>query len=162
MLVGPNKERPTFISLTPTQFMSGCLKAALDLPESEKNAKLEYLSGLLEDASDFDIKSAKACHAVVLSAMEQDKLTWFDTEKLDRHRRCHAQRHSVRPNDTPDASPAATNVANVSDAIICRFWNYDKCFKEDMHLSGGNYYKHKCSKCGGNHKAKNCRPGSKN
>ena len=57
--------------------------------------KLKYLAHLLEDASDFSFESAKACHAVVLTDMERDKLTWEDTHEFDRYRRQHAQRHDA-------------------------------------------------------------------
>ena len=52
---------------------------------------LKYFSSLLEAASDFRFESAKACHAMVLSTMEQSKLNWSDTLELDRlHRQCVA------------------------------------------------------------------------
>ena len=46
----------------------------------------------MEDASDFSFENAKACHAVVLTTMEADKLTWLDTDGLGRYRQFHAQR----------------------------------------------------------------------
>ena len=93
MLVGPNKSRPSNDQLTPIQWMSGCIKGALDLCDSDRVHALKYFSSLLKDTSDFSFDSTKACHAVVLSTMEQDKLTWSDTLELDRLRRQHAQRH---------------------------------------------------------------------
>ena len=41
--------------------MSGCIRGALDLDNSEKDKNLEYLANLLEDASDFCFENAKAC-----------------------------------------------------------------------------------------------------
>ena len=47
----------------------------------------------MEDASDLSWESANASHAIVLTNMEDDRLQWSDTEKLDRLRRAHAQWH---------------------------------------------------------------------
>ena len=74
LLVGKDKARPTYDQLTPMQWMSGCIKGALDLAESDRIFALKYFCNLLEDASDFSFENAKACHAVVLTTMEQDKL----------------------------------------------------------------------------------------
>ena len=60
ILVGPDKSRPTFDSLNPFQFMSGCIRGALDLENSEKDKNVEYLANLLEDASGFCFAKAKA------------------------------------------------------------------------------------------------------
>ena len=59
--------------------MAGCIKGALDLAVPDRSANLKYLTNLLEDASDFNFENAKACHAVVLTTMEQDQLSWLDT-----------------------------------------------------------------------------------
>ena len=54
---------------------------------------LDYLGNLMEDASDFSWDSAKACHAILLTNIEADRISWNETEKLDRIRRANAQRH---------------------------------------------------------------------
>ena len=68
---------------------------------------LDYLGYLMEDAFDFSWESAKASHVVVLTNMEEDRLHWSDSEKLDRIRRAHAQRHI-----TPGQSTASKGSAN--------------------------------------------------
>ena len=53
----------------------------------------------MEDAPDFSWDSAKACHAVVLTNMEADRLNWTDTDKIDHIYRTKAyktQRHTLR------------------------------------------------------------------
>ena len=95
VLVGSRKERPSYNQLKPTQWMAGVIKGALDLPEPDRMCQLKYLANLLEDASDFSFENAKACHAVGLTTMEQDKLAWSDTLKLHRLRRQHVQRHGA-------------------------------------------------------------------
>ena len=53
---------------------------------------LEYLSEIMEDPNDFSWQSAKASHAVLLCRMEEGKVEWHETHKLDRIRIAHAQR----------------------------------------------------------------------
>ena len=55
---------------------------------------LDYVINLLDDATDISWASAKACHAVLLCRMEQGKIqSWSQTDKIDRERRAHGQRH---------------------------------------------------------------------
>ena len=164
MLIGPDKSRPSYDQLTPIQWMSGCIKGALDLCESDRVLALKYFSNLLEDASDFSFDSAKACHAVVLSIMEQDKLNWSDTLELDRLRRQHAQRHLATPTQRPVDKKASIKVDSSSEVkdMPCRFYNNSKCSRQESHLTKGVWFQHICSKCRGNHKVKNCPGFSKN
>ena len=56
---------------------------------------LDYVIDLLDDATDFSWASAKASHAVLLCRMEQGEIkSWSETEKIERVRRAHVQRHS--------------------------------------------------------------------
>ena len=92
---------------------------ALDLSELDRISNLTYLANLLEDASDFNFESTKACHVVVLTNMEHDRFHWKDTDELDRCRRQHAQRHEVPPHKKDFHG----NKQNSSDtkASPCRF-----------------------------------------
>ena len=49
-----------------------------------KDKMLVYLADMIEDARDFSWALAKAAHAVILCRMEDGKLNWADTQKLDR------------------------------------------------------------------------------
>ena len=153
LLVGPDKKRPTYDQLTPFQFMAGCLKGALDLPDVDRMHALKYFTNLLEDASDFSFQSAKACHAVVLTTMEQDKLTWQNTDELDRLRRQHTQRHTT----TVASQPAMTRSEKQRE-IPCKYYNDATCSKSESHITRGTWYLHICAKCRGDHKAKHCKP----
>ena len=55
-----------------------------------KNAVLEYLSEIMEDANDISWQAGKASHAVC--RIEECKVEWHETHKLDQIRRAHAQR----------------------------------------------------------------------
>ena len=57
-----------------------------------QNAMLDYMSELKEDAQDFGWPSAKGAHAVLLCRMEEGKVNWNMTEKIDRIRWAYAQK----------------------------------------------------------------------
>ena len=100
----------------------------MDLPQPDRDFKLEYFISLMEDATDFCFESAKACHAVVLTTMEIGKLSWQETEKLDRLRRTHAQKHlNIPKNNTQNFSkPESSNSSN-QKGIICKYFTDDHC-----------------------------------
>ena len=81
--MGKTKKPITYDQLQTTQWMADCLKAAMDLPQPDKDQNLSYLISLPEDAIDFCFDNAKACHAVVLTVMEHDRFNWQQAEKLD-------------------------------------------------------------------------------
>ena len=127
----------------------------------------------MEDASDFSFEGARACHAVVLTTMEQDKCSWTDTHELDRFRRNHAQRHYPAPqsNRHPPASsnsrqnaPSRSTRANKAQSEqtnaraqkFCVYYNDGYCRKLKSHNSGGVFYKHLCENCSGEHAAVDC------
>ena len=59
-------------------------------PAPNRDLLLDYLGNLMEDDSDFSWDSAKAAHAILLTNMEADRVTWPETEKIDRLHRAHA------------------------------------------------------------------------
>ena len=56
---------------------------------------LTYLADIMEDTTDVKWASAKASHAIMLCEMERGSLTWFHTDRIDRIRKAHAQKHSI-------------------------------------------------------------------
>ena len=93
VLGGNNKSRISYDALNWCQWVSGFATIAREEKNLDvKNAMLEYLSEIMEDANDFSWQSAKASHAVLLCRMEEGKVQWHETHKLDQIRRSHAQR----------------------------------------------------------------------
>ena len=93
ILSGSSKSRTSYDSLSMSQWVSGfssIIREESDL--DTKNQMLEYLSDLMEDSHDFGWQSAKAAHAVLLCKMEENKISWNETTKIDHVRRVHAQR----------------------------------------------------------------------
>ena len=109
ILRGQSKARVSYDRLSWCQWIAGFATIAREESDLDtKNAMLEYLAhlisesgylaypeylaDLMEDAHDFSWASAKGSHAMLLCKMEEGKLQWSDTLKIDRIRRAHAQR----------------------------------------------------------------------
>ena len=61
---------------------------------------LGYVTDLMEDAQDFGWPSAKGAHALILCRMEEGKVNWLMSDKLDRLRRVYAQKIVINPSTT--------------------------------------------------------------
>ena len=86
ILSGVSRQRVAYDQLSLTQWVE-------EKSEFRKDSMIAYLGDLMEDATDFSWQGAKAAHAVLLCEMERGSLTWEDTDRIDRVRRAHAQKH---------------------------------------------------------------------
>ena len=81
-----------YVALSWCQWVAGFATIAREEQNLEiKNSMLEYLTEIMEDANDFGWQSAKASHAVLPCRMEDGKVDWSETQKVDRITRAHAQ-----------------------------------------------------------------------
>ena len=161
VLSGSTRSRPSYDQLNVYQWVSGFARIAQDEPDIDiKNKMLDYLADLMEDAQDFSWASAKAAHAVALCRMEDGKLTWQDTQGLDRVRRAHAQKNIGSVNSN---SGVASNKfgKNRDLGFICKFFQIGTCSHSKDHISAGRKYRHVCSHCQGSHPAKECKNNEK-
>ena len=167
ILTGSRKNRPTYDDLTLTQWVAGFVRCIQEEKSEEASAcMLDYLGNLMEDASDFSWESAKASHAIVLTNMEADRLQWTDTDKVDRIRRAHAQRHvGVGQNSTarPSLLKKSKNGGS-KNGLNCKYFQEGTCRFTSHHRSAGQYYRHVCENCEGLHVTRLCtqKSGSKN
>ena len=142
VLGGNNKTRVSYDNLSWCQWVSGFAIIAREESNVEtKNAMLEYLSEIMEDANDFSWQSAKASHAVLLCRMKEGKVEWSETTKIDRIRRAHAQR-------LPSQNVGAGGKTKTeTKSAVCRFFQRGMCQKDRDHETGGTFYRHICSTC---------------
>ena len=147
VLAGTNKERVTYDQLTMGQWVAGFCRTMRD--ESDKNCKeamLNYLISLLDDANDFSWSAAKACHAVLLCRMEQGEIKDFtQTEAIERIRRAHAQRHVAQNSQTYNKNSSRRD-KNIK-SMPCQFFNQGTCTHNSTHETRGVLYRHICSSC---------------
>ena len=69
---------------------------------------------------------------------------WAETEKIDRVRRAHAERHSVDQNSTQRAQNKGSNG---DKAFPCVYFNKGACLQRETHENKGVTYRHICSHC---------------
>ena len=78
----------------------------------------------MEDAQDFGWALAKGAHALILCRMEEGKVNWLMSDKLDHLRQAHAQK-IVNGQSVSSQSKAKTE----SQGIPCKFFSKWEVFK---------------------------------
>ena len=150
VLSGTTKARPSYDSLSVYQWVAGFGRTLLDETNvKRKNLMIEYMCDLMEDAQDFSWASAKASHAVLLCRMEEGRLEWEQTAKIDRIRRANAQKmtgNGVQYNQNPK-----------DKGMPCRYYQSGSCSHSRDHTTGGRRYRHVCVNCMGPHPSKDCK-----
>ena len=89
--------------------------------------------------------------------MEEGKVNWLMSDKLDRLRRAHAQKIV-----TSQSMSSQNKVKADSQGIPCRFFQAGKCSHKNNHTVNGQLYRHICSFCHStgkkfSHPLKDCR-----
>ena len=116
----------------------------------------------MQDAADFSFENAKACHAMVLTTMEFDRISWSETLELDRLRRQHAQRHSNPGQNQKNfkGKGVPNSQGSEKNEMPCKYFNDGYCSRSESHFTKGTWYLHICIKCRGDHAAstKKCKP----
>ena len=158
VLAGTSKSRVTYDSLTTFQWMAGFCSIIREEKDSKvKNAMLEYLTDIMEDAQDIVWASAKGAHALILCRMEEGKVNWLMSDKLDRLRQAHAQKIV-----NGQSVSSQNKVKTESHGTPCKFFQSGKCSNKNDHTTNGQLYRHICSFCHGlgkkfAHPLKDCR-----
>ena len=154
ILSGNSKERISYDQLSITQWVAdfGCIMKEEKNSEI-KDAMLDYLVSLFDNANDFSWDAAKAIHAVLLCRMEQGEIkNYTQVEKIDRIRRADAQRHNY-------PTPTAQNLTKIGQKPVksmpCIYYNQGTCNQPRTHETKGIVYRHICSVCFASGKAFN-------
>ena len=87
VFIGPERRYIRYDDLNQTQWVAGLtLIAAKERhPLIQKNM-FTYLAALFQDVSDYSIQSSCGTHALVLSMMEESRLTWHDLPGIQKIR----------------------------------------------------------------------------
>ena len=88
----------------------------------------------MEDANDFSWQAAKASHAVLLCRMEEGKVEWHETHKLDRIRRVDVQR-GVGQN----SGGGTKQIRSEPKTTACRFYQRGLCHHQKDHETRGYF-----------------------
>ena len=144
VLGGSSKNRVNYDNLTISQWVSGFATIIRDESDlSIKNQMLEYLAEIMEDSHDFGWAAAKGSHAVLLCKMEEGRITWDETQKIDRVRRAYAHRSASLPQVTHSNKKSGTK----DQSMPCRYYQKNSCSHKGNHDTGGRLYLHVCSYC---------------
>ena len=141
ILSGPNRNRISYDQLSLPQFVQGFVRNMLDEKNhSTRERMLTYLGDLMEDTTDFSWQNAKGSHAVLLCDMERGNLTWHDTDRIDRIRRAHAQRHTTRQNYSRNSDVGRK-------PWFCKAFQGGTCSYNKDHDQNGKLQRHICAHC---------------
>ena len=149
--VGAERNTAQYDTLSPVQFITGFLRSLQLAPTTDRDNILAYGIDLFQDAVDVNWEVARGANAVILQEIEQGRLTWSDSDKLQRTRALYTQRAQVSraaassvPNYTHNKSE---NAVSGGRKTICRYFNTDKCAQGSDHKVKGTLYRHICSYC---------------
>ena len=98
-----------------------------------KNKMLEYLAEIMEDSHDFSWSSTKGAHAVLLCKMEEGRVTWEETHKIDRVRRAYAHRST----SSSHSSQSRKKLRSKDQSMPCRYYLKNTCSHKGDHETGG-------------------------
>ena len=118
-----------------SQWVSGTIIRE-DSELETKKIMLEHLSDIMVDSQDFGWPFVNGAHAVLLCKMEQDKIQWHETSKIDRVRRAHAPKISQNPHQSQK---------KVNKPIPCKYYQKSTCGQLNDHKNNGQMYLHACS-----------------
>ena len=83
---------------------------------------------------------------MVLQEIEQGRLNWSDSEKLQCTRTLYTQRSQVSSTTSKIASDNG-NAVPAGKKVVCRFYNSGKCAQDSDHTNGNTLYRHICYHC---------------
>ena len=173
IFIGPERRRVRYDDLDQTQWVAGLTAIAAQErdPLVQKNM-LTYLAALFQDASDYSFRSAHGAHALILSMLEESRLTWDDLPGIQKVRedfsyRSHVSSDSNIASHAPafkgKSNPAVRpNTSRITSRRICKNYNSGSCVHGTSHVSNGFSYDHHCSFCAtkgsrSNHPELSCR-----
>ena len=94
---------------------------------------------------------------MILTNIEADRLNWADTDKIDRIRPAHAQRHTSGAETSVSRSTVKKGKTSYTkNGVICRYFQEGICKYPTHHKTAGQFYRHACENSDGAHTAKNC------
>ena len=167
ILGGMQRQRISYDQLSLTQWIQGFCRNILEENSVERgDAVVSYMADLMEDATDFSWQGTKAAHTLMLCEMERSVLTWEDTERIDRIRRAHAQKHFGQSKQQNWGKTAE----NQKKHWFCKYYQQGTCSQNRDHDVNGRTHRHICAFCLSNgkqlaHSEKDCnyrKIGSKN
>ena len=145
ILGGVSRQRISYDQLSLTQWVQGFCRNILEENSPEKkDIMISYMADLMEDATDFSWQGAKAAHAVLLCDMERGALQWDNTDRIDRIRRAHAQKHVGVGHSKNHWQKSEQGGRK---PWFCKLFQSGMCTYKHDHEMNGRLHKHICAHC---------------
>ena len=142
ILGGASRQRISYDQLSLTQWVQGFCRNILEENSSDKkDIMISYMADLMEDATDFS--GAKAAHAVLLCDMERGALQWEHTDRIDRIRRAHVQKHL----EVGHKNHWQKSEQGGRRPWFCKLFQSGTCTHKHDHDTNGRLHKHICAHC---------------
>ena len=100
---------------------------------------LDYLTEIMQNSHNFSWNSVKGVHAVLLCQMEEGRVRWDETKKIDRIRRAHAQKMN--------SLQGVKRTHSRESATPCCYYQKGTCSQKIDYEVNGHMYLHVCSTC---------------
>ena len=141
---GPNGQLPEYKDLSPLQFSIGFMGCLLEeTSTSIRNNMLEYARHLLQDAIETNWTTARHAHMMVLQDIERGKVTWRDSDNIEKIR----IRSTARVITTKPTSTSGKGHKHTGKEKICVGYNEGTCKQQGDHVLDNIIYKHACAFC---------------
>ena len=113
------------------------LSCSLEENNAEVRSKMRsYFAILMQDATELSLGTARRAHAAVLQEMKKGKLSWEDSNHVEKCKHRHTQCMLT------SGKPAHSTVNQA-----CIFYNKGKCKQNSDHTNNGILYHHRCLFC---------------
>ena len=141
ILGGVTRQRVNYDQLSLTQWVQGFCRHILEESDGgRKDIMVSYLADLMEDTTDFSWQGAKAAHAVLMCEMERGSVKWEDSDRIDRIRRAHAQKHVSHRSNWGKQD-------NNKKPWFCKNYQTNTCTFAKDHETNGKLHRHICAYC---------------
>ena len=146
--IGPDWRRVKYDDLTQSQWTAGLTAIAAEEPNPviQRNM-LQYLAALHQDVVDFSFNVALGSHAIILTYLEEGRVTWDDLPLIQALRESYSYRSQASASSKPNNGQPSKTRLEPSKRRICRNYNSGTCTRESSHVNNGTYYDHHCSFC---------------
>ena len=145
---GPERQAAEYDTLTVPEFVAGYVGTIVNSDhtlQEETSARLHHLRELMLDAAAYPWPNIRNYHAIVLTEMEHDRLSWSNRSTIQDLR---AQYARVNELNTPDQATRTNHRSSLGRSKPCYNYQRGQCkHTGDHHTTRGDTVIHACAWC---------------
>ncbi len=139
-------ETPLYDELCMAEFVSGFLGQAEYEAPDVRDIQLAYLRRLMDDAVLHDWDLVRGFHGIVLSHIDQGRLTWDDSNGMDRQ--CTTFLYGASASKKKEPKPSAGQGGKPKTETNVRYhYQSGTCTQQGAHRFGNRLLQHGCLYC---------------